>query len=215
MARRDLVPALGNTLEVVAALTPEELARCWVWVATPGHVERAAEAGARRLPVLPVRLRRPQPGQHRATHRDQPGRDARGGRRRRRGAVEDPAVSGDRVHLPLRRRRRPRRRTPDRARPPPTAPPTSCICDTLGQAIPADVAELVGRVRRKTDDDGSSTAMTPGAGRRQHVAAVHAGAVEVDGALGGLGGCPFAPGAGGNTSSEDLLFALRPPWLTP
>jgi hydroxymethylglutaryl-CoA lyase len=36
----------------------------------------------------------------------------------------------------------------------------------------------------------------------------------VDGALGGLGGCPFAPGASGNTSSEDILFATRPGWLT-
>ena len=37
----------------------------------------------------------------------------------------------------------------------------------------------------------------------------------VDGSLGGLGGCPFAPGASGNTSSEDLLFATRPGWFTP
>ena len=37
----------------------------------------------------------------------------------------------------------------------------------------------------------------------------------VDGSLGGLGGCPFAPGASGNTATEDLLFALRPDWLTP
>ena len=36
----------------------------------------------------------------------------------------------------------------------------------------------------------------------------------VDGALGGLGGCPFAPGASGNTSTEDILFATRPGWLT-
>jgi hydroxymethylglutaryl-CoA lyase len=37
----------------------------------------------------------------------------------------------------------------------------------------------------------------------------------VDGSLGGLGGCPFAPGASGNTSTEDLLFATRPGWFTP
>jgi hydroxymethylglutaryl-CoA lyase len=37
----------------------------------------------------------------------------------------------------------------------------------------------------------------------------------VDGSLGGLGGCPFAPGASGNTSTEDLLFATRPDWFTP
>lgn len=37
----------------------------------------------------------------------------------------------------------------------------------------------------------------------------------VDGSLGGLGGCPFAPGASGNTSSEDILFATRPDWFEP
>jgi hydroxymethylglutaryl-CoA lyase len=37
----------------------------------------------------------------------------------------------------------------------------------------------------------------------------------VDGSLGGLGGCPFAPGASGNTATEDLLFATRPDWFTP
>ena len=47
------------------------------------------------------------------------------------------------------------------------------------------------------------------------LAAIAAGAEVVDGALGGLGGCPFAPGASGNTSSEDILFATRPDWLTP
>lgn len=47
MARPDLVPPLADTLEVIAALTPEELARCWVWVATPRHIEKAAAAGAR------------------------------------------------------------------------------------------------------------------------------------------------------------------------
>ena len=47
MARPDLVPPMANTLEVIAELTPEELTRCWVWVATPRHVEKAAAAGAR------------------------------------------------------------------------------------------------------------------------------------------------------------------------
>ena len=56
---------------------------------------------------------------------------------------------------------------------------------------------------------------TWGLGVANTIAAIQAGATMVDGALGGLGGCPFAPGASGNTSTEDLLFALQPPWLTP
>ena len=43
----DLVPPMANTLEVISELTPEELDRCWVWVATPRHIEKAAAAGAR------------------------------------------------------------------------------------------------------------------------------------------------------------------------
>ena len=56
---------------------------------------------------------------------------------------------------------------------------------------------------------------TWGLGVANTLAAIAAGATMVDGALGGLGGCPFAPGASGNTSTEDLLFATRPDWLTP
>jgi hydroxymethylglutaryl-CoA lyase len=55
---------------------------------------------------------------------------------------------------------------------------------------------------------------TWGLGVANTLAAIQAGAAMVDGALGGLGGCPFAPGASGNTSSEDILFATRPEWLT-
>lgn len=49
LARPDLVPPLANSLAVVAALTAEELERCWLWVATPRHVERAVAAGARNV----------------------------------------------------------------------------------------------------------------------------------------------------------------------
>ena len=56
---------------------------------------------------------------------------------------------------------------------------------------------------------------TWGLGVANSLAAIDAGATMIDGTLGGLGGCPFAPGASGNTSSEDLLFALRPDWFTP
>jgi HMGL-like len=47
MARPDLVPPLADTLDIIAALDADELERCWIWVATPRHVEKAAAAGAR------------------------------------------------------------------------------------------------------------------------------------------------------------------------
>ena len=56
---------------------------------------------------------------------------------------------------------------------------------------------------------------TRGLGLANALAAIECGLTTLDSSLGGLGGCPFAPGASGNTASEDLLFALRPDWLTP
>jgi hydroxymethylglutaryl-CoA lyase len=79
------------------------------------------------------------------------------------------------------------------------------------------VADLIGAVRERTPErrivfHGHDTW---GLGVANTLAAIDAGAGMVDGSLGGLGGCPFAPGASGNTSSEDLLFATRPDWFTP
>jgi hydroxymethylglutaryl-CoA lyase len=50
---------------------------------------------------------------------------------------------------------------------------------------------------------------TRGTGLANVWAAVAAGAVTVDAALGGLGGCPFAPGAAGNVSTEDVVYMLE------
>ena len=50
---------------------------------------------------------------------------------------------------------------------------------------------------------------TWGAGVTNSIAAVLAGASVVDGALGGLGGCPFAPGSVGNAATEDLVYLLE------
>jgi hydroxymethylglutaryl-CoA lyase len=91
------------------------------------------------------------------------------------------------------------------------------VCDTLGQAVPAQVSSLIRRVaaespKRRIVFHGHDTW---GLGVANTLAAISAGATLVDGALGGLGGCPFAPGASGNTATEDILFATRPDWFTP
>jgi hydroxymethylglutaryl-CoA lyase len=91
------------------------------------------------------------------------------------------------------------------------------VCDTIGQAIPTQVSDLIYGIRTRTAQrrivfHGHDTW---GLGVANSLAAIDAGATMIDGSLGGLGGCPFAPGASGNTSSEDLLFATRPDWFTP
>ncbi len=50
---------------------------------------------------------------------------------------------------------------------------------------------------------------TRGLGIANALMALDAGAARIDGAVGGLGGCPFAPGASGNLSLEDLVHVLE------
>jgi hydroxymethylglutaryl-CoA lyase len=217
LARPDLVPALGNTLEVVARLEPGELDHCWLWVATPRHVQRAVAAGARNvqycLSVSP------------AHNRANIGRDTEASLSVMPDAVQTALEAGGRIQLCLATAFScpfdgpvAEQRVIDIANDPRTAGAADIVlCDTLGQAIPAQVAALVTRIRQETPArrivfHGHDTW---GQGVANTLAAIEAGVDVVDGALGGLGGCPFAPGASGNTATEDLLFALRPQWLDP
>ncbi|MCW0213978.1 MAG: hydroxymethylglutaryl-CoA lyase [Pseudonocardia sp.] len=217
LARPDLVPPLANSLDVVARLTPEELESCWLWVATPRHVERAVAAGARNVQYCF--------SVSDAHNRANIGRDTEASLAAMPAAAEHALGAGGRIQLclatsftcPFDGPVDPQR-VVDIANDPRTAGAVDIvIADTLGQASPGEVRALITRVRQETPQrrivfHGHDTW---GQGVANTLAAVEAGADMVDGALGGLGGCPFAPGASGNTSSEDLLFALRPDWLTP
>ena len=77
-------------------------------------------------------------------------------------------------------------------------------------ANPAQVARLVARVRAAIAPLPVRVHFhnTRGTGLANVWAAVLAGASVVDGSIGGLGGCPFAPGAAGNVASEDVLYML-------
>ncbi|WP_422395741.1 hydroxymethylglutaryl-CoA lyase [Rhodococcus sovatensis] len=217
MARGDLVPPMANTLDVIAELTAEELERCWVWVATPRHVEKAAAAGARNFQYCFSASD--------AHNEANIGRTTEVSLAAMPDAVDIARSVGGQIelciatsftcpfegHVP-----------PDRvlaiANDERAAGATDIvICDTLGQAVPTQVSSLVARVAAESPSrrivfHGHDTW---GLGVANTLAAISAGATMVDGSLGGLGGCPFAPGASGNTSSEDILFATRPEWFTP
>ena len=217
MARADLVPTMANTLEVVRALGAEELEKCWIWVATPGHVAKAAAAGARNFQYCLSASD--------AHNLANIGRTTDASLAALPEAVELARAAGGQIQLciatsftcpfegPV-----PEERVLWIANDPRAAGTCDIvICDTLGQAVPAQVSSLVGRVRgespaRRIAYHGHDTW---GLGVANTLAAIAAGATLVDGALGGLGGCPFAPGASGNTSTEDILFATRPGWLDP
>ena len=85
------------------------------------------------------------------------------------------------------------------------------IADTIGTATPRRVADLIDRLRPRIADVplGVHFHNTRGAGLASAYAAVSAGVTRLDASIGGLGGCPFAPGASGNIATEDLVYLLR------
>ena len=86
------------------------------------------------------------------------------------------------------------------------------LSDTTGYANPAQVRKRLRAVKAAVGDDqitGIHLHNTRGLGLANVVAALDEGIDTVDSSLGGLGGCPFAPGASGNIVTEDLVFMLE------
>ncbi len=85
------------------------------------------------------------------------------------------------------------------------------VCDTTGMAHPAQVSRMVEALQQ--DFAALQLTMhfhnTRGMGLANLLAAVQGGITRFDGSLGGLGGCPYAPGASGNISSEDAVHMLQ------
>ena len=88
---------------------------------------------------------------------------------------------------------------------------TCCLCDTIGIADPAQVRAVIGAVKAAYPDLDLMVHFhdTRGLGMANTLAAMEMGVTKVQAALGGLGGCPFAPGASGNLSTEDVVWALN------
>jgi hydroxymethylglutaryl-CoA lyase len=86
------------------------------------------------------------------------------------------------------------------------------LSDTTGYADPMAVRRLIGLVRHVVGDHrltGIHLHNTRGLGLANALAALDCGLTTLDASLGGLGGCPFAPGASGNIVTEDLVFMLQ------
>jgi hydroxymethylglutaryl-CoA lyase len=86
------------------------------------------------------------------------------------------------------------------------------LSDTTGYANPAQVRDLVKRVKSALGEhalSGLHLHNTRGLGLANVIAGLEVGITTFDSSLGGLGGCPFAPGASGNIVTEDLVFMLE------
>ena len=85
------------------------------------------------------------------------------------------------------------------------------LCDTTGMAFPTQVAALTRGFRERFA--GTELTLhfhnTRGMGLANVLASIDAGADRFDASLGGLGGCPYAPGASGNVCTEEIVHALE------
>ena len=85
-----------------------------------------------------------------------------------------------------------------------------CLGDTIGTTTPLRVVELISQVREVSGlSVGAHFHNTRGTGIACALAAVQAGVTQLDASVGGLGGCPFAPGATGNIATEELVYMLE------
>ena len=85
------------------------------------------------------------------------------------------------------------------------------LCDTIGVAYPLQVETVIRAVKKEFPDLALQIHIhdTRNMGMINTWTAINCGVTTVQTALGGLGGCPFAPGASGNTATEDLVYMLH------
>ncbi len=85
------------------------------------------------------------------------------------------------------------------------------LSDTTGYADPAQVKRLIRKVRGAVGDKLTTLHLhnTRGLGLANALAGLNEGITTLDASLGGLGGCPYAPGASGNLVTEDLVLMLN------
>jgi len=85
------------------------------------------------------------------------------------------------------------------------------IGDTIGVAVPTQVRDVMGSLREVIAPERLAVHLhdTRGTALANVLAALYEGIAIVDSSAGGLGGCPYAPGASGNLATEDLLYMLH------
>jgi hydroxymethylglutaryl-CoA lyase len=85
------------------------------------------------------------------------------------------------------------------------------IGDTIGVGVPTQVTDVMGRLKEALPAGSLAVHFhdTRGTALANVLAALQEGITVVDSSAGGLGGCPYAPGASGNLATEDLLYMLH------
>ena len=85
------------------------------------------------------------------------------------------------------------------------------LSDTTGYANPMQIKKMIRSLKKEVGNENLNSVHlhnTRGLGLANVLAAMEEGITTIDSSLGGIGGCPFAPGASGNIVTEDLVFML-------
>lgn len=83
------------------------------------------------------------------------------------------------------------------------------FADTIGVAVPSQIRDVLGRAKLAGKPAGLHLHNTRNTAFANALAGIEAGATVLDGSVGGIGGCPFAPKATGNVCTEDLVYMLH------
>ena len=85
------------------------------------------------------------------------------------------------------------------------------VGDTIGVGVPSQVTDVMARLREALTSPTLAVHFhdTRGTALANVLAALELGIAVVDSSAGGLGGCPYAPGASGNLATEDLVYMLH------
>ena len=188
-----------------ASATPRS---CRTWPVSSARVA----AGVAEIAIFAAAIRNLQPQEHQPEHR-RVARDLRAGlraRARRRPARARLPVDG--IRLSLRRQRRTRHASRELAgRLLELGVFEVAISDTIGIAHPGQVPACSRPCSRACRSSRWRCTSTTRAARRSPTcsAALRFGVATFDASAGGLGGCPYAPGAAGNLATEDLVYMLN------
>lgn len=209
--RADRIPQLADTEDVIRRLTPREGARYTALVPNEAGMKRALECGIRRVSVFTAasetfNLRNTNVGIAGSLERFRPvlamARDSN---------IEVRGYVSTAFFCPYEGAVEPRKAVDVARRLIDLGVGEVSIGDTIGSATPRDVRRFI-----ETAGDALDPARiafhfhdTRGTALANVLAALEEGYAIFDASAGGLGGCPYAPGASGNLATEDLVFMLR------
>jgi hydroxymethylglutaryl-CoA lyase len=207
--RPDRVPQLADAAEVAAALEENGIAHSALVLNTRGY-ERAVEAGIREVTTLVL-------ASETFSERNQgmtTGQAVEAVREIRERAREDgvtvAVTIGAAFGCPFEGEVPEARFAEVAARVADLEADEVCLADTIGVAVPSDVEARFATLRELTAAPlRVHLHDTRNTGVANAVAAVRSGVTALDASLGGIGGCPFAPGASGNVATEDLVYTLH------